>query len=118
MISRHWGIFSVGLLLTAGVASALLASVTVLPSLLAILAARGREGTGEPDAGDQRSAAANPALMIGGQQLHKRSAKLITCICLLSLLSVCCIGCGISQPPVKTLEQWRADRNRTLPRGD
>jgi len=42
MISRHWGIFSVGLLLTVGVASVLLASVTVLPSLLAILSARGR----------------------------------------------------------------------------
>ena len=38
MISRHRGIFSVGLLLTVGVASVLLASVTVLPSLLALLA--------------------------------------------------------------------------------
>jgi hypothetical protein len=50
--------------------------------------------------------------------LHKRVAKLIACIGLLSLLSVCCIGCGIGEPPVKTLEQWRADRNRTLSRGD
>jgi MlaC protein/MMPL family len=64
MISRHWGIFSVGLLLTVGVASVLLASVTVLPSLLAILSARGRGKTDEPDADDEPSAAANPASML------------------------------------------------------
>jgi uncharacterized membrane protein YdfJ with MMPL/SSD domain len=63
MISRHWGIFGVGLLLTVGVASVLLASVTVLPSLLAILSARGRGRTDETDADDQLSAAANPAPM-------------------------------------------------------
>jgi uncharacterized protein len=49
MISRHWGIFSIGLLLTIGVASVLLASVTVLPSLLAILSATGRERADETD---------------------------------------------------------------------
>jgi uncharacterized protein len=64
MISRHWGIFSVGLLLTLGVASVLLASVTVLPSLLAILSTRGREQTDEPDAADKPSGAANPPPML------------------------------------------------------
>jgi uncharacterized membrane protein YdfJ with MMPL/SSD domain len=64
MISRHWGIFSIGLLLTVGVASVLLASVTVLPSLLAIFSARGRGRTDETDADDQLSAAANPAPML------------------------------------------------------
>ncbi len=42
MISHHRGIFSIGLLLTCGVGSVLLASLTVLPSLLALLSARGR----------------------------------------------------------------------------
>jgi predicted RND superfamily exporter protein len=42
MISHHRGIFSIGLLLTCGVGSVLLASLTVLPSLLALLTARGR----------------------------------------------------------------------------
>ncbi len=56
--------------------------------------------------------------MTRSQELNKRIARLITCICLLSFLSVCCIGCGISKPPVKTLQQWQADRNRTLSRGD
>jgi uncharacterized membrane protein YdfJ with MMPL/SSD domain len=37
MISHHQGIFSIGLLLTLGVASVLLASITTLPSLLSIL---------------------------------------------------------------------------------
>jgi hypothetical protein len=57
--------------------------------------------------------------VIRSEELGKRVAKLITCMCLLSfLLSVCGIGCGIGKPPVKTLEQWRADRSRTLSRGD
>ena len=57
--------------------------------------------------------------MIRSQELDKRVAKLITCICLLSfLLSVCCSGCGIGRPPVWTLEQWEADRNRTRSRSD
>jgi uncharacterized protein len=58
MISRHWGIFSIGLLLTVGVASVLLASVTVLPSLLAILSARGGAGIDESAKADQPSATA------------------------------------------------------------
>jgi uncharacterized protein len=41
MISRHQGIWSIGLLLTLGVGSVLLASLTVLPSLLAVLAEGG-----------------------------------------------------------------------------
>ena len=50
--------------------------------------------------------------MIGSQELNKRVARLITCICLLSfLLSVCCIGCGIGRPPVMTLEQWQAEED-------
>jgi uncharacterized protein len=57
MISRHWGIFSVGLLLTVGVACVLLASVTVLPGLLAIPSASGRERADGTDAADQWSAA-------------------------------------------------------------
>jgi hypothetical protein len=53
------------------------------------------------------------------QKLDKRAAKLITCICLLSfLLSVGCIGCGIGKPPLWTLEQWQADRNRTRSMSD
>jgi hypothetical protein len=55
--------------------------------------------------------------MIGSQELNKHVARLITGIYLLSfLLSVCCTGCGIGRPPVMTLEQWQADRNRTLSR--
>ena len=45
MISRYCGIFSVGLLLTVGVDSVLLASVTALLCLLALLSAKGREKT-------------------------------------------------------------------------
>ena len=40
MISSHRGINSLGLLVALGVGSVLLASLTVLPSLLAVLAAR------------------------------------------------------------------------------
>jgi uncharacterized protein len=41
MISHHWGIFSIGLLLTVGVSAVLFASLTVLPSLLSLLFGRG-----------------------------------------------------------------------------
>ncbi len=41
MISHHWGIFSIGLLLTVGVSAVLLASLTVLPSLLRLLSWKG-----------------------------------------------------------------------------
>jgi len=58
-------------------------------------------------------------IMIRSQKLEKRAAKLIACIRLLCyLLSVGGTGCGIGKPPGKTLEQWRANRNRTLSRGD
>jgi hopanoid biosynthesis associated RND transporter like protein HpnN len=50
MISRHQGIFSIGLLLTYGVGSVLLASLTVLPSLLALLSASKRARTQGPAA--------------------------------------------------------------------
>jgi len=54
MISRHGGILSIGLLLTFGVASVLLASVTVLPSLLALLSSRrGEKGDVEPATEDR-----------------------------------------------------------------
>jgi hopanoid biosynthesis associated RND transporter like protein HpnN len=70
MISRHWGIFSIGLLLTVGVASVLLASVTVLPSLLAILSARGSETTDETAMDDEPSTAAKP-----GTHAHQRQPR-------------------------------------------
>jgi uncharacterized protein len=73
MISRHWGIFSVGLLLTVGVASVLLASVAVLASFQAILSARGRGRADETDASDQRSAAANPTPMLISISCGRRS---------------------------------------------
>jgi hopanoid biosynthesis associated RND transporter like protein HpnN len=50
MISHHRGIFSIGLLLALGVGSVLLASVTVLPSLLALLASK-RGGKADMPAG-------------------------------------------------------------------
>jgi len=67
MISRHWGIFSIGLLLTVGVASVLLASMTVLPSLLAILSATGSARIDETDTDDEPSATAKP-----GTHAHQR----------------------------------------------
>jgi uncharacterized membrane protein YdfJ with MMPL/SSD domain len=48
MISQHRGIFSIGLLLTLGVASVLLASITTLPSLLAILSSTRRTTAERP----------------------------------------------------------------------
>jgi uncharacterized protein len=60
MISRQQGIFSIGLLLTLGVASVLLASMAVLPSLLAILSARGSARVGATEAEDEPSATAKP----------------------------------------------------------
>jgi uncharacterized membrane protein YdfJ with MMPL/SSD domain len=50
MISHHRGIFSIGLLLTLGVASVLLASLTTLPSLLSILSSRSRKRAAVPRA--------------------------------------------------------------------
>jgi hypothetical protein len=57
--------------------------------------------------------------MRGSRSLEKRVARLITCIALLALLlSVCCSGCGIGKPPVMTLEQWEAERNRVRSSSD
>jgi len=50
MISHHRGIFSIGLLLTLGVASVLLASLTTLPSLLSLLSSRRRKTAERPSA--------------------------------------------------------------------
>jgi hopanoid biosynthesis associated RND transporter like protein HpnN len=61
MISHHWGIFSVGLLLTVGVASVLLASVTVLPSLLTILSTGENAGVDATETADPPAPAARPA---------------------------------------------------------
>jgi hopanoid biosynthesis associated RND transporter like protein HpnN len=48
MISHHRGIFSIGLLLTLGVASVLLASLTTLPSLLSLLSSTRRKTADRP----------------------------------------------------------------------
>ena len=34
------------------------------------------------------------------------------------LLGVGCVGCGIAQPPVLTLDQWEAPYQRTRSRGE
>jgi hypothetical protein len=56
--------------------------------------------------------------MTGSQALNKRVARLIACIYLLFLLSVCRIGCGIGRPPVMTLEQWQAEDDSVRSGGD
>jgi hypothetical protein len=57
--------------------------------------------------------------MSGSRALEKHVIKLITGLCLLWwLVSLCCSGCGIGKPPVKTLEQWEAQRNRVRSSGD
>jgi hypothetical protein len=43
---------------------------------------------------------------------------LLLCLILSLLLSVCAVGCGVSQPPVKTLDQWQAERERVRSRSD
>jgi uncharacterized protein len=73
MISRHWGIFSIGLLLTVGVASVLLVSVTLLPSLLAILSARGSARTDERVKTDVPSATAMPGTTVTRVGCGRRS---------------------------------------------
>jgi hypothetical protein len=53
----------------------------------------------------------------GSRALETRVVRLITGIGLLSLLvSVCCSACGMGKPPVMTLAQWEAERNRSLSR--
>jgi uncharacterized membrane protein YdfJ with MMPL/SSD domain len=61
MISHHWGIFSVGLPLTIGVAGVLLASVTVLPSLLTILSTGESARVDATETADPPAPAAQPA---------------------------------------------------------
>jgi uncharacterized protein len=70
MISRHWGIFSVGLLLTVGVASVLLASVSVLPSLLTILSTGENARADAIETDDLPSPAAQP-----GSNAHQRQPR-------------------------------------------
>jgi uncharacterized membrane protein YdfJ with MMPL/SSD domain len=60
MISHHRGIFSIGLLLTLGVASVLLASITTLPSLLSILSSRRRTAAESPRASGELSPVGSP----------------------------------------------------------
>jgi uncharacterized protein len=60
MISDQQGIFSIGLLLTMGVASVLLAPVTVLPSLLTILSTGEHAKADATDTDDPPSPAAQP----------------------------------------------------------
>jgi hypothetical protein len=43
---------------------------------------------------------------------------LLLCLILSFLLSVCGVGCGTGQPPVKTLDQWQAERERVRSRSD
>ena len=43
---------------------------------------------------------------------------LLLCLTLACFLSVCCVGCGIGRPPVKTLGQWQAEEERVRSRGD
>lgn len=61
MISRHWGIFSIGLLLALGVGAVLLASVAVLPSLLALLSWRRGELAQAPESSPGPSRIPHPA---------------------------------------------------------
>jgi hypothetical protein len=43
---------------------------------------------------------------------------LLLCLTFSFLLSVCCVGCGIGQPPVKTLDQWQAEEKHFQSTGD
>jgi hypothetical protein len=43
---------------------------------------------------------------------------LLLCLTLLFLLSVCGVGCGIGQPPVKTLDQRQAESERVESKTD
>jgi hypothetical protein len=44
MVAQHQGIFSLGLLLTIGIGCNLLASLTVLPAILALVGGEGERG--------------------------------------------------------------------------
>jgi hypothetical protein len=48
---------------------------------------------------------------------NMRVVSLIICIGLLMcLLSTSLVGCGINNPPVKSLEQWERESNRVRSR--
>jgi len=48
---------------------------------------------------------------------HMSGVRLIICIGLLTcLLNTSLVGCGFNSPPVKSLQQWEQDRNRTRSR--
>jgi uncharacterized protein len=73
MISHHQGIFSIGLLLTCGVGSVLLASLTVLPSLLALLSATGRARSGvEAECGEPLELAQPVSIDLRRDQIPRR----------------------------------------------
>jgi hypothetical protein len=49
---------------------------------------------------------------------EKHVDRLIIFVCLLSsFLSVGLLGCANGRPPVKTLDQWEAERSRVLSTG-
>jgi hypothetical protein len=52
--------------------------------------------------------------------MKRRTIGFLVFIGLLSfLLSVCCMGCGVSRPPALTLDQWEAlDRSTRSSGGD
>jgi len=68
-ISSHRGILSIGLLLMFGVSAALLASVTVLPSVLWLLSARRRQAAEAPGVPDEPPAVASP---VSAEPVHHR----------------------------------------------
>lgn len=48
---------------------------------------------------------------------NMRVVRLIICLGLLMcLLSTGLVGCGINDPPVKSLDQWERERNRVRSR--
>jgi hypothetical protein len=52
------------------------------------------------------------------ERLEGVMKALLLCLILSFLLSVCGVGCAMSQPPVKTLDQWQAERERVRSRSD
>jgi hypothetical protein len=50
-------------------------------------------------------------------ECYMGGVRLIICMGLLTcLLNTSLVGCGFSSPPVKSLQQWEQDINRTLSR--
>jgi hopanoid biosynthesis associated RND transporter like protein HpnN len=60
MVSQHQGIYSLGLLVTLGVGSVLIASLTTLPSLLALIGSGGQENAPMPVSRRKTSLLKNP----------------------------------------------------------